>query len=305
MDLDKYLCKHSVDSTNCVKEVKEISALFTTDAIASVAYGLEANCLNNPKSEFREQGKEIFKWNTYTTIRFNGIFFLPEFAALFRWKTFTKKAASFIRETISYVMSERMKTGLTRNDLIDTLVSIKKAAAAEGEELDDEVLIAQAAVFFTAGFETTSSGISFGLYELSKNQEIQNRLREEIKECLEKNDGNVTYETLQGMEYLNMVTLEVLRLYPTLPFLDRECTLSKGEEGYSLEPYSNFKIPNGMPIYISTYALQKDPKVVSLNCICLLHFFINVILILFSVLPESIKVRSRKILCRESTKSSS
>ncbi|XP_055917663.1 probable cytochrome P450 6g2 [Eupeodes corollae] len=260
VDLDDYLCKMPLDSGNCIKEVKEISALFTTDVIASVAYGLEANCLKNPRSEFREQGSEIFKWTTYTTIQFNGIFFLPEFTGLFGWKTFSKKAATFIRETIAFVIRERMKSGDTRNDVIDTLVSLKNTAAAEGVQLDDETLIAVAAGLFTAGFETTASSIAFGLYELSKNQEVQNRLREEIKECLEKNGGNITYDGLQEMEYLNMVVQEILRLYPSLPFLDRECTLPKGEKEYSLEPYSDFNIPHGMPVYVSVFAIHKDPK---------------------------------------------
>ncbi|XP_055856026.1 uncharacterized protein LOC129919200 [Episyrphus balteatus] len=260
VELDNYLCKTPLDSTNCIKEVKEISALFTTDVIASVAYGLDANCLKNPQSEFRQQGSKIFKWDTFKTIQFNGIFFLPEFVSFFGWKTFTTEAASFIRNTISYVMDERQKSGAVRNDLIDTLVALKKEAAIAGEKLTDEVLIAQAAVFFTAGFETTSSTISFGLYELSKKQEVQTRLREEIKEFLEKNGGNITYDALQEMEYLNMVTLEILRLYPSLPFLDRECTLSKDETEYSLKPYSDISVPHGMPIYISTYAIHKDPQ---------------------------------------------
>lgn len=258
-DLDKHLCEIPLDK-NPVLEVKEISALYTIDSIASVAYGIDANCLKDPNSEFRVQGISIFKWNTLTTICFNGVFFLPEYTGLFKFRTFSREAAAFMRKAISFAMDERIKCGLQRNDLIDTLVSLKKDAAAKGEKLDDEVLIAQAAVFFTAGFETTSSVISFGLHELSHAQDVQTRLRKEIKEVLDKCNGNITYDALQEMEYLNMVTMEILRLYPSLPFLDRECTLSENESSYSLEPFGNFKVPHGMPVYISTYAIHKDPK---------------------------------------------
>lgn len=36
-----------------------------------------------------------------------------------------------------------------------------------------DILVAQAASFFTAGFETSSSTISFGLFELAKEVSVQ------------------------------------------------------------------------------------------------------------------------------------
>lgn len=59
------------------------------------------------------------------------------------------------------------------------------------------------------------------------------------------------------MEYMHMVFLETIRLYPILPFLDRKCT---ADEGYSLEPFLPFTIPKGMPVIIPTYALHRDPQ---------------------------------------------
>lgn len=52
--------------------------------------------------------------------------------------------------------------------------------------------------------------------------------------------------------------LETLRLYPILPFMDRRCTV---KEGYSLEPYSKYRIPYGTVVFIPVYALHMDPKV--------------------------------------------
>lgn len=53
-------------------------------------------------------------------------------------------------------------------------------------ELEGDALVAQAAVFFTGGFETSSSTMSFTLYELAMNPEIQTKLREEILDTLKK-----------------------------------------------------------------------------------------------------------------------
>lgn len=45
-------------------------------------------------------------------------------------------------------------------------------------------------------------------------------------------------------------------MYPPLAYIDREC----GEDFYSLEPISSFKVPRGFPIYIPAFALQRDEK---------------------------------------------
>jgi len=66
-------------------------------------------------------------------------------------------------------------------------------------------LAAQAFVFYLGGFETSSTTMTFCLYELSLHQDIQDRLREEIDNVLHKYDGKITYEGVQEMEYLDKV----------------------------------------------------------------------------------------------------
>lgn len=263
-ELDNYLCNMALNSDTNEVEVKNICGHYTTDVIASIAFGIQANSLKDPNSEFRRNGRKLFKFTHYRAFEFITVFFLPELARICGCKMFSKEAATFLRSSIQHIMAERIKSGCTRNDLIDTLVAFKKAAEADKDKQhlaqNPDMLVAQAAVFFTAGFETTSSSMSFGLYELSKKPELQKRLRQEIKDALEKCNGKITYEMIGEMEYLNMVLQEVLRLYPPLPFLDRQCTLPEGETEYSLKPYSDFGIPHGMPVYIPVYALHRDPK---------------------------------------------
>ena len=72
-------------------------------------------------------------------------------------------------------------------------------------EMSEDDYAAQAFSFLAAGFETSSSTMSFALYELAKHPDIQNRLREEICETLQKHNYEVTYDGIQEMKYLDMV----------------------------------------------------------------------------------------------------
>uniref|UniRef100_A0A1I8QD66 Cytochrome P450 n=1 Tax=Stomoxys calcitrans TaxID=35570 RepID=A0A1I8QD66_STOCA len=257
-NLDKYLC--TLTDVSQVHEVKEINALFTTDVIASVAFGVLANSLEDPKGEFRRNGARVFQFNYRRALEFTAMFFVPQLVKPLHFKTFSSETSDFLRTAMTHVIKERMKSATHRNDLIDVLVNFVKEAQRDPTHFanDMDLVIGQAAIFFTAGFETSSATMSFSLYELAKRQDIQQRLRDEIRGVLqESSDGQPSYEQINEMKLLHNVILEVLRMYPPLPFLDRECTAA---EGYSLKPYFDFTIPQGMPVYIPASAIQRDPQ---------------------------------------------
>jgi hypothetical protein len=47
--------------------------------------------------------------------------------------------------------------------------------------------------------------MSYALYELALHPEVQSRLREEITQVLDKHQGELTYEGMNEMSYLDMV----------------------------------------------------------------------------------------------------
>ncbi|XP_033365841.1 cytochrome P450 6k1-like [Bombus vosnesenskii] len=121
-------------------------------------------------------------------------------------------------------------------------------------EFDGDDLVAQAAVFFIAGFETSATVISFTLHELALNPDVQETLRTEIDDALAKTDGKITYDMVMTLPYLDMVISETLRKYPPLAFLDR-VTLAD----YKM-PNSDLVLEKGIPIFISMMGLHKDPR---------------------------------------------
>ena len=59
--------------------------------------------------------------------------------------------------------------------------------------------------FFADGTETSASAMSFALYTLAVNTEVQNRVREEVRTVLHKHGGQLSFECVQEMTYLDMV----------------------------------------------------------------------------------------------------
>ena len=72
-------------------------------------------------------------------------------------------------------------------------------------EWDDDDLAAQVVLFFLAGFDTASTLLCFAAHLLATHPDVQSRLQEEIDMTLNKDGGNLTYEAVHGLKYLDMV----------------------------------------------------------------------------------------------------
>lgn len=66
-------------------------------------------------------------------------------------------------------------------------------------------IAAQFFVFFVDGAETSSTTASFALYELARNPDVQEKLRNEIDNVLEKYNGVLSFEAITDMKYLFQV----------------------------------------------------------------------------------------------------
>ncbi|KAH8300219.1 hypothetical protein KR044_011746, partial [Drosophila immigrans] len=230
-------------------EAKDLSARFTTDVIGSCAFGLECNSLSNPKSEFRQMGRSVTENPLQPTIVQAFMFAQPGLARRLRLRLFRPEVSSFFIETVRQTLEYREREHVKRNDLIQLLIELASDAG-----LSFEQIAAQAMVFFLAGFDTSSTTMSYCLYELALNHEIQQQLRLEIRATLERHNQQLSYECLQEMTYLSQVVAETLRKYPILPHLLRRATRT-----YKI-PDSDLTLDPGMRIMIPVYSIHHDAK---------------------------------------------
>uniref|UniRef100_A0A6P4E9E3 Probable cytochrome P450 6t1 n=1 Tax=Drosophila rhopaloa TaxID=1041015 RepID=A0A6P4E9E3_DRORH len=252
---EKLMGKDSVEL-----EVKQLCALFTTDIIASLAFGIEAHSLQNPEAEFRRMCVEVNDPRPKRLLHLFTMFFFPRLSRQVRTHLYSDEYERFMRKSMDFILAQREKSGEKRHDLIDIFLQLRRTEPAESIVNRPDFFVAQASFLLLAGFDTSSSTITFALYELAKMPAIQRRLREEIRESLRSNDQQLSCDTVTGMVYLRQVVDEVLRLYPPTAFLDRCCN---SREGYDLSSWncgSPFKLRAGTPVYISVLGLHRNAQ---------------------------------------------
>nr|XP_042905389.1 cytochrome P450 3A16-like [Parasteatoda tepidariorum] len=121
--------------------------------------------------------------------------------------------------------------------------------SGSGTKLTEEEVVAQAFVVFIAGYETTSTALAFTCHLLATHPEVQNRLYEEIQQ-----EKDSDYSTVQGLQYLDQVLNESLRMYPPLTGLTtRVCDRDYDTGSYTIPKRSNILVP--------VWDIQHDPEI--------------------------------------------
>ena len=72
-------------------------------------------------------------------------------------------------------------------------------------EFDDDNVLAQCLLFFFGGADTLESLLTFVAYELAMNPNAQEKLAQEVIPVMAQNDGNIFYDDVQDLKYLDMV----------------------------------------------------------------------------------------------------
>ena len=135
-----------------------------------------------------------------------------------------------------------LRNCLQRKDLLQLMIDATDSETQKG--LEGGEIVADSVGFMLAGYETTSTALTFATYLLAANPEAQERLANEIHEYFDENpvsdrgflalymhcatvsysldcafpaQDKSMYDATRELQYLDMVFEETLRMYPPAP----------------------------------------------------------------------------------------
>ncbi|CAG8647251.1 22755_t:CDS:2 [Cetraspora pellucida] len=147
---------------------------------------------------------------------------------------------------------EHKNTSFQGTDILSLLTKANNNLPID-EQLTHQELIGQVMTLLIAGHETTSTALSWALYFLAKNPDMQDRLRKEILDIFPDRDCHPTFDQIEHLKYLECVFKEVLRMNPPVPGLVRINAKDEVLNGYF--------IPKKTPLVVPITVIHRDPSI--------------------------------------------
>ncbi|XP_072962595.1 cytochrome P450 97B2, chloroplastic isoform X2 [Typha angustifolia] len=148
-------------------------------------------------------------------------------------------------------LQQRDYSSLKDVSLLQFLVDMR------GADVDDRQLRDDLMTMLIAGHETTAAVLTWAIFLLAKNPSKMRKAQAEIDSVL--NGRGITMECLKNLDYIRLIIVEALRLYPQPPLLIRRALkpdkLPGGYKGHE----DGYEIPAGTDIFISVYNLHRSP----------------------------------------------
>ncbi|WP_225036792.1 cytochrome P450 [Winogradskyella sp. SM1960] len=151
------------------------------------------------------------------------------------------------RQILKRIVNERRASEVKENDLLDMLLD---ARYDDGNPMEEEQLIDEILILFTAGHETTSNALTFITQLLALHPEWQEKIIKERSKILEDSDDLMDLVTKSKV--CQQVIEEGMRLYPPVYFIDR---VNK-----EADTFNGLQIEAGCNLLFSVYEMHRHPK---------------------------------------------
>ncbi|CAL1395346.1 unnamed protein product [Linum trigynum] len=207
-------------------DLQELLLKLTFDNICSVAFGVDPECLTSP--ELNPFARAFEEATEFTLVRF----LVPPFVwkpmkwFLIGYERKLKQAVEVVHGFADEIVRERKEKLRKDGNLdgeFDLLSRVMQRNHRGPDEVSDEYLRDFCVSFILAGRDTTSVGLAWFFWLLSRNPEVERIVVGEINRVVgnpgdgEKHHGCLRDEELKEMVYLEAALSESLRLYPPVP----------------------------------------------------------------------------------------
>ncbi|XP_025191082.1 cytochrome P450 4C1-like [Melanaphis sacchari] len=247
-------------------DIKPYAKLAALDIIGITAMGYEINSQENSQLEYVKaldeltaimQKRFITPW-----LKPNFLFNLTSLskrqnACIDVIHTFTKKVLKERKD--NYKLFNNQMSDANKNEIHHgkkynkALLDLLLEASKDGKVLSDNDIQEEVDTFMFAGVDTSSVTFSWIMYVLGQHPHVQDRILEELDEKIPNfGTAKLSSTILNSLDYLERTIKEVIRLYPTVPFIGRQI----------YEPLSigDHTILPGTSIFINVFALHRNEK---------------------------------------------
>ncbi|ODO08024.1 hypothetical protein I350_03607 [Cryptococcus amylolentus CBS 6273] len=257
-------------------DVMRYLAKTTLDVIGLAGFSYDFNSLSESRNELADAFGSMFAAGAeigfvgFLQIVFPVLKWIPtaRSKAIARAKEVTQRIGlRIIQDKKGEIMATHEKD-LEKNvdlgkDLLSILIKANMAADLKPEDrLTDQEVLDQITTFMFAGNETTSTAVTWCLYQFAKKPEVQERLREEV---LAVADERPSLDTLHSLKYMDIVVREVLRLYAPVPTGIRKAgqdiviPLGTPVIGRDQQIITSVEVSKGTAIFVPTGSINTSP----------------------------------------------
>lgn len=222
-------------------DVHEGMMRLTLEIAAKTMFGVDDVAEAVALSEAIETAQEVFRNRTMAL--WSAPEWFPTPTNLRAWKALDVMDGLILR-----IIAERRRSAGDRQDLLSMLMRAEDEA---GQGIDDAQLRDEALTLLLAGHETTASGLSWALYLLGQNPDVESRVRAELQEALAGRPP--TAADYPRLPLLDRVFSEAIRIFPPAWIFTR---LAMEEDVLP----SGVTIPAGNEAMVSPWAMQRNPR---------------------------------------------
>jgi len=230
----------------------------TMDVILSAVFGFQANSQENPDDPVINIARRALTQSSSQIILLAsvlpfGLKIIENFPSI--WLSKIMPLINMAEKIVATKRAAGARDGSSpRKDMLDIMLAASDhPAVPDAKKLSDTEVIAQSFVFLAAGYETSSATLSLTCYHIATHPDVQDKLQQEIDSVWSDEDQMPTNETVNELQYLDMVISETLRLYPPGFIISRSCN--------RLCTINGITIPKDSPVIIPVYSVQRDPTI--------------------------------------------
>ncbi|MUG94294.1 cytochrome P450 [Scytonema sp. UIC 10036] len=173
--------------------------------------------------------------------------FLPKQFPVPGERTF-RNAIQTTNDIIFTIIRARRQSDLNHGDLLERLLQARDEESKIG--MNDQQLLNESITLFIAGYETTSTTLTWIWYLLDKYPEVEHKLRAEIDGVIGKR--HPASADVAKLQYTKMVIQEAMRFYPPGWFFSRVVQTDDIIDGYALKA--------GTTVVLCPYLTHHLPK---------------------------------------------